>query len=40
MSELIVHMEVGEPYITDETNNSEIVLSVHAPFKIHSEWVE
>ena len=37
---LVGEASVGDPYITNDTNESEIIFSIHVPFKMHSEFIE
>ncbi len=34
------YMEVGNPYMLNERNDSEVIFSIHIPVKIHSELIE
>lgn len=37
---LVVHAEVGEPYIVTETTKTEIIYHLHIPLKVESEFKE
>jgi hypothetical protein len=37
---LVVEAVQGKPYILDQSNDSEVIFSIHVPFKIHSEFVD
>jgi hypothetical protein len=37
---LVGEMKVDVPYIMKETNDSEVIFSIHFPFQIHSEFIE
>ena len=39
-TELSTTLEVKEPYILTETTDEEVVLSIHTPFKIQSEFID
>jgi len=37
---LVTEVVQRKPYILDESNDSEVIFSIHIPFKIHSDFVD
>ena len=37
---LVIDVKQEEPYVLNESNDSEVIFSLHIPFKVRSEFID